>query len=162
MKVERMPRSGTTSRQRAMRSRVFSWFAGRRMALSTVGRGVLKRDVEIGQDLALGHQRQHLVDMRIGVDIVQPDPGAEATECRAQIVEPRLERLAAPVARREFQVDAVSAGILADDEKLTDAARNELLGLLHHIGGGAARQHAPQLRDDAEEHLLLQPSEIFT
>ena len=46
---------------------------------------MLERDVEIGQDLALGHQRDDLVDMRIGIDVVQPHPGAELAELAREV-----------------------------------------------------------------------------
>jgi hypothetical protein len=35
---------------------------------------VLERDVEIGEDLALGHERHHFVHVRVGIDVVQPHP----------------------------------------------------------------------------------------
>ena len=61
---------------------------------------MLEGNVEIGQDLALGHQRNDLVDMRVGVDVVQPDPDAERAELAGEVDELRahlavLKRLAA-------------------------------------------------------------------
>ena len=44
-------------------------------------RGMLERDVEIGRHQPLGHQRDDLADVRIGVDIVQTDPNAELRQC---------------------------------------------------------------------------------
>ena len=41
---------------------------------------MLEGNVEIGQHFAFRHQRQHLVDMRIGIDVMQAHPGAEAAE----------------------------------------------------------------------------------
>ena len=88
MKVERSARSGQISRQRADARRASSPDApGGACAFSTAGRGVLEGDVEIGQHLALGHQRDDLVDMRIGVDVVQPDPGAELAELAGEVEE---------------------------------------------------------------------------
>ena len=43
-------------------------------------RGVLEGDVEVRQDLALGHQRNDVVDMRIGIDVVQAHPDAELAQ----------------------------------------------------------------------------------
>jgi hypothetical protein len=52
--------------------------AGRALhALEHVGVGVLEGHVQVGQHAAGGHQRQHLVDVRVRVDVVQPHPGAE-------------------------------------------------------------------------------------
>ena len=41
---------------------------------------MLEGNVEIGQDLSFRHQRQDLIDMRVGIDVMQPHPGAEAAE----------------------------------------------------------------------------------
>ena len=87
MKVERTARSGQISRQPRMRS--MRLFLMRRPAhvLQHLRRGVLERNVEIGQDLALGHQRDDLVDMRIGVDVVHADPDAELAEFAGKVEE---------------------------------------------------------------------------
>ena len=163
MKVELSPRSGQTARQPLMRSSVFSWFAGRRIAFSTFGRGVLEGDVEIGEDFALRHQRQHLIDMRIGVDIMQPHPGAELRQRFAKLRQPRLHRAAAPLAFGIFDVEAVGACVLADDQELfrrppaTSASASA-----QHIGGLPACERAAQGRGMMQnEQRLLQPSEIF-
>ena len=92
MKVERIVRSGQIARHLAMRSSVFSCAAGRRMRFEHLGRGMLERNVEIGQHLALGHQRNHVVDMRVGIDVVQPHPDAEFAERACEIDEFRAAR----------------------------------------------------------------------
>ncbi len=51
--------------------------------LSTFGAGVLEGDVEVGQHQPLGHQRDDLVDVRVGVDIVEADPGPVVRARRA-------------------------------------------------------------------------------
>ena len=87
MKVERMARSGQISRQFADAIEGLLLVAGPAHRLQHGRRGVLEGDVEIGQDLALGHQRDDLVDMRVGVDVVQPDPDAELAQLPRQIEE---------------------------------------------------------------------------
>src|SRR5262249_31458909 len=47
--------------------------------------GMLKRNIEIGQDLALCHQRDDLVHVRVWVDIMQPHPGAELAKRAGEI-----------------------------------------------------------------------------
>src|SRR5262245_14523241 len=44
--------------------------------LQHLGARVLERNVEIGKHPAIGHQRQHLIDVRIRIDIMEPHPGA--------------------------------------------------------------------------------------
>ena len=80
MKVERIVRSGQISRQRRMRSSTLPWLRRPPHRLQHGRARVLERDVEIGEDLALGHQRDDLVDMRVGIDVVQPHPGAELAQ----------------------------------------------------------------------------------
>ena len=94
---------------------------------------MLEGDVEIGQDLALGHQRDDLVDMRIGIDVVQPDPRAELAELPGEVEEAGPDLPIAPQARLVLQVDAVGAGVLRDDQKLLDAGVHQLLGLAQHV-----------------------------
>ena len=151
MKVERMARSGQTSRQPRMRSSVFSPCAGPAHGLQHRRRGVLEGDVEIGQDLALGHQRDDLVDMRVGVDVVHAAP-----RCPARRV-PATGRGTSPATSRSchrlrlvLDVDAVGAGVLRDDEQFLDAGLGQLFGLAQHVAGRARDEVAAQRRDDAE------------
>ncbi len=68
---------------------------------------MLEGNVEIGQNLALGHQADDFVDMRVGVDILQPDPGAELAEFFGQVKEFGADRAVLPRAFGIFDVDAV-------------------------------------------------------
>ena len=94
MKVLRMVMSGQASRQARMRS---SHFLAARRALHELQDArarVLERHVEVGKDLALGHQRDHVVDVRIRIDVVQAHPDAELAERLAEVDDMRLQRLA--------------------------------------------------------------------
>ena len=77
--------SGQISRQAAISSSVLAAAAGRAMRLQRIGMGVLERNVEIGQDQPLGHQRDQLAHMRVGVDVMQPHPGAQPPQIARQI-----------------------------------------------------------------------------
>ena len=79
MNVDRRVRSGHCSRQRAIRSSVFSCAAGRAHAFEDFRRRVLERNVEIGQHFPFCHQRDDIVHVRIGIDIVQPHPNTQFT-----------------------------------------------------------------------------------
>ena len=76
MKVERITSSGQTLRQ-AFDALEVAFAAGRALhALQHIGVGVLEGHVQVGQHQALCHHRQDLVDVRVGVDVVQAHPGA--------------------------------------------------------------------------------------
>src|ERR1019366_4132552 len=68
---------------------------------------VLKGNIEIGQDLALDHEANDFIDMRVGVDILQPHPGAEFAELLCQIEKLRADLAVLPRARGIFQIDAI-------------------------------------------------------
>ena len=118
--------------------------------LQHVGARVLEGDVEIGQDLALGHQADDLVDMRVGVDILQPDPGAELAELLGEVEEFGADLAVLPRALGIFQVDAIGRGVLRDDQQFLDAGLDQPLGLAQHVIGRPRHQIAAQFRDDAE------------
>src|SRR5258708_2467380 len=82
--------------------------------------GVLKRNVEIGQDPALRHQGDDLVDMRVGVDILQPDPGAEFAEFAGEIEKSGADLAVLPRTRGVFQVDAVGRGEIRSEEHTSE------------------------------------------
>ena len=111
---------------------------------------MLEGNVEIGQHLPLRHKRQDLIDMRVRIDVVQPHPGAEAGERLGKGQEPRLALLAAPRAFGITYVEAVGARVLRDDQQLLDACADQPLSLPHDVADRAARELAPQMRDDAE------------
>jgi len=77
--------SGQMARQAASRSSTLASLAGRFIRLQDARGGVLERNVEIGKDQSLGHQRDDLVDVRIGIDIVEPHPGTQLAELAGQI-----------------------------------------------------------------------------
>ena len=142
--------SGQISRQPRIRSSTFASLAGRFIAFSTLRAGVLEGDVEIGEDQPLGHQRDDLVDVRIGIDVVEPHPGAELAELAGEIGHVRRDLAALPQPRLLADVDAVGRGVLADDQQLLRARRDQLLGLAQDRVGAAADEVAAQARDDAE------------
>ncbi len=112
MKVERSVRSGQISRQRAMRSERLLLRSRPLHALEHVGRGVLERDVEIGKDFPLRHQRDDVIDMRVGIDVMQPHPDAEFAEFAREIDELGAHLALAPLACGIFEIDAVGRGVL--------------------------------------------------
>ena len=111
---------------------------------------MLERDVEIGEDQPLGHQRDDLVDVRIGIDIVKPHPGAELAELAGEVGHVRAHLAALPRPGGVAEVDAIGRGVLADDQQLLRPGGDQLLGLAQDRVGAAADEVAAQRRDDAE------------
>ena len=144
--------SGTCSRQLRMRCSTLASLAGRRIARSTFGLGMLERDVEIGEDQPLGHQRDDLVDVRIGIDVVEPHPAGSPSlpSSRARSVMWARTSLALPRPRLVADVDAIGRRVLADDQQFLGAGGDQLLGLAQDRVGAAADEVAAQMRDDAE------------
>ena len=112
-----------------------------------VGAGVLERDVEVGEDQPLGHQRDDVVDVRVGVDVVEPAPRRRACPARGR-GRSCGRGLRAPFHGRGLvaDVDAVGRGVLADDQQLLRAGGDQLLGLAQDRVGAAADEVAA---DDA-------------
>ncbi len=123
-------------------------------AAQHLGVRVLQRHVEVGQDAPGGHQRQQRVDLRVRVDVVQPHPGAvrlgQRAELLAELDEARAQRPAVPEAGAVLQVDAVGAGVLADDEQLLDAGVEQPARLAEHVADRARDEVAAHRGDDAE------------
>ncbi len=155
MKVLRIVRSGQVSRQRANALERFLHLAWAPHALEHRGAAVLERDVEIGQHLSLGHQRNHVVDMRIRIHVVHAHPDAELAQPARQVEETRFVFLPTPLGLAVTDVDAVSRGVLRDDQQLLDAGARELFAFAQHFVDGSAGQQAAHRRNDAEAALVV-------
>src|ERR1700722_6924654 len=113
-------------------------------------RSMLKRHIDIGQHIAAVHERDRLVDMRVGVDILQPDPGAERTQFAGDVEKACGALPVAPQALGVSEVKAVSARVLRDDNELLDARLDQPLSLAQHVAGGARGEPSTQARNNAE------------
>ena len=111
---------------------------------------MLKGDVEIGQDLAVDHQADDLVDMRVGVDIMQSHPDTEFAKLPGEVDEFRANLAVLPRACRVFQIDAIGRGVLGNDQEFLDPRSDQPLRLAQHVVGRARDEVAAQFRDDAE------------
>ncbi|MNP04069.1 hypothetical protein D3C76_959740 [compost metagenome] len=111
---------------------------------------MLEGDVQVRQQLAFGHQRDHVVDVRVRVDVVQAHPHAHARQRLAQLQHTGLHRLAVPEVHLVAQIDAVGAGVLGDHQQFLDAGLDQALGFAEHVADRAADQLAAHRRDDAE------------
>ena len=138
MNVLRIVRSGQTSRHALMRASVFSTWPGPLHALEHGGAAVLERDVEVGQHLALGHQRDHVIDVRIRIHVVHAHPDAELAQAAREIEEARFVFLPAPLAFAVTDVDAIGRGVLRDHQQLLHAGARQLLAFAQHFVDGPA------------------------
>ena len=111
---------------------------------------MLEGNVEVGKDEPFGHQRNDVVHVGVGVDIMQPHPGAELAEFTRQIGHVGADLFTLPHPRLMPDVDAIGAGVLTDDQQLPRSGSDELLGLAQYRVGAAADEVAAKVRDDAE------------
>src|SRR5882762_9153538 len=116
---------------------------------------VLKRHIEIGQHAPLCHEGDDVVDVRVGINIVQPDPHPQGAQPAGQVDEASLIDLIAPGAGRIADVCAVCARVLRDDEQLLDSSLYEPLAFAQHVVDPPARELAAHGRDDAEAALVV-------
>ena len=98
---------------------------------------MLEGNVEIRQNLAFGHQPDDLVDMRVGVDVLQPHPGAEFAELLGEIEEFGADLAVLPRAVGVFDIDAVGRGVLRNDEQFLNAGGDEFFRFAQHVVGRA-------------------------
>src|SRR3546814_2944 len=90
--------------------------------------GVLERDVEVRQQrrhavgVALRHQRDDVVDVRVWIHVVQAVPHAELGQPLAQRLHPRLVGLAAPFTPGITHVHALGLGVLRAHPPFAHAA----------------------------------------
>ena len=117
--------------------------------------GVLKRNIEVGQDAARGHEVDHAVDVRIGIHIVQPDPDAEFGECPGEVVEARALATRRATPGGIFQIRAIGAGVLGNHQDLLHPGTHQLLGLAQHLADRAAAEAPAHGRDDAEGAVMV-------
>ena len=119
-------------------------------AAQRFGMGVLERDVEIGQDQPVGHQRHQIAHMRIGVDVMQPHPGPQPAQFARKVSDMGADLAVFPGAGVMLAVQAVGRGILADHQQFLHPRLDQLFRLAQHGMGGAALQAAAHIGDDAE------------
>ena len=113
--------------------------------------GMLEGDVEVRQDAALGHQRDEVAHMRIGVDVMQADPCPEVAQVTGEVGD--MGAVAAGFG--VLGIDPVGGGVLADDEQFLHPVLDQLLGFAQHRMGRARREAAAHVGDDAELALVI-------
>ena len=77
---------------------------------------MLQRDIKVGQYQAICHQWNQFVDMRVGVDIVQTDPGTELAELTTKFSNAGFNRFPTPEIMSVFKINPVGGGVLGYDQ----------------------------------------------
>ncbi len=97
--------------------------------------------------------------MRVGIDVVQPHPGAEGLGQRAKLLAQRqhlrLHRLSVPEAGAELDIDAVGAGVLADHQQFLHTRLEQTPRLAQHIAHRARDQVASHAGNDAKAAAVI-------
>jgi hypothetical protein len=124
-----------------------------------IGVRMLERHVEVRQHQPLRHQRHDVVDVWIGVHVVQPHPRAvrrgDLAELLHEVEHASLHRLAVPEAGAVPGVDTVGARVLADDEQFLHAGFEQALRFAEHVAHRPADEVTAQARDDAERAAVV-------
>ena len=166
MKVLRTTISGQISRQRAAargssrRSPAASCAAARRGANA----GTARRGRAGSRPLAISGS--DLVDVRVRVDVVQPHPGAVRLGDLARAARTARACASSPAGRPRsrcgsLHVDAVGAGVLADDEQLLDAGLEQRRASASTSPTGRDTRSPRRLGMMQKVQRWLQPSLIF-
>ena len=86
---------------------------------------------------------------------MQPHPGAEGAELAGEVGDVGADLASPPRMGVVLAVDAVGAGVLADNQQLLHAGGDQLLGLAQHGVRGARHEAAAHVGDDAEAALVV-------
>src|SRR5262249_32033450 len=118
-------------------------------------RRMLKRDVQVGQDLALRHELDRLVHMGGGIVVMQENPDAEIPDSLGNVEKPGSDLASLPFACGIFNVAAVSRSVLRDDEELLDPGGDETLGFAQDVASRSRHETSSQLGNDAERTTIV-------
>ena len=128
-------------------------------ALQYIGMRMLQRHIEIRQDMAIIHEWDNVIDMRIRVNIMQTNPGiiafSQLTQGFDQLRHMRLEWFAIPKAGTELDVDAIGTGILRNDEQFLDPGFEQIFRFQHDFGDRPRHQVATHRWNDAKTAAMI-------
>ncbi len=124
--------------------------AGALHQLENARAGVLERNVQIRQQLAFGHQPNHIVHVRIRVHVMQARPHAKLRQPLAQRLHAGLVQAVPPRTLGIFQVHTVGRGVLRHHQQFLDATAHQPLGFAQHFIDRTRDQIAAHRGNDAE------------
>ena len=103
---------------------------------------MLQRNIEVGQNFAFRHQRDHIIDVRVGIDVVQAHPDTELRQLFAQANHTGFDRHTVVETAAMFDINAVGGGVLRDHQQLFDAGVGQAFGFRQHFANRTADQIA--------------------
>ncbi|SPU65696.1 Uncharacterised protein [Brucella neotomae] len=118
--------------------------------LQNRGRRMLEGNIQIRQDLALGHQRNDFIDARVGIDVMHPHPNAHLAQFPREVEKLRTHRAVLPHGFLILDIEAIGARILRDDENFLHTRLNQFFSFAQHFVDRTRDQIAAQCRNDAE------------
>ena len=124
---------------------------------------MLERDVEIRQQTAargvVGHQCNHVIHMRVRINVVQPHPcavlGGEISQRTRELSHLRAYRAPMPETGPIPNIDAIRARVLRDHEQLLHAGLQQSFGFDEHVADRSAHEIAAHRRDDAKRAAMI-------
>ena len=100
---------------------------------------VLEGDIKVGQQpiFRVGHQRNQLAHMRVGIDVMQTHPRVQTPQFARQIKDVAAHLAVFPRVQIILAVQPIGAGVLADHQKLAHTGFDQLFRLPQHRVGRA-------------------------
>ncbi len=126
---------------------------------------VLQGHIQIGQAQALGHQRNNLIHVWVGVHIVQTHPSTvglgQFAKRPNQVKHTGLNGAAFMKTHHVFRIDPVGGGVLAHHQQLLHTRVKQALGFIQHLANRATHQVATHRGNDAKRTAVVTPFTDF-
>ena len=123
--------------------------------------GMLERHIQIRHDTAIVHQFQQIIDMRIGINIVQAYPciifSRQLAKLPCQIRNMRFDRASLPEPCPEPDIQTIRTSILRDDQQLFHTRGKEHFSLIEYLADRIRYQRPAQVGNDAKRTVMRTP-----
>ncbi|CDE48212.1 putative membrane-associated oxidoreductase [Sutterella sp. CAG:351] len=120
-----------------------------------IGVRVLKRNIEVREDLPFRHQRNNAIHHRVRVHVVEADPETETAELDAEVFKTGMHGAAARERELIAEVRTVGRCVLRDHHDFLHAVFLQAPGFTHDGVHRAGVKLAAELRNDAERAVIV-------